>query len=297
MADASDIETALREAVQAVRDGMGLLFPVYRGWPMAAVLDGVLHGSVRACVTIYERPGFERNTSRLRQEETALPGVPPTLTVTNDKVSATFAGTGSADQFAGIRAGQVAYTMRLTATDTPSTVASALRGLIPGAGGTGATVTAASVQDARTARLITTVQPVRSIEKGFSVIVWSADPLLRDTIASGIDGALAVMPFIKLPDGTQGHLTYSSTRSTDIAEGADLYRRDLHYAVDYPTTITRQFPPILFADGLLRNVVASLTVLPPPAPLLPSIVPPVSPVAAPVSPAVAALIVGIAPPS
>jgi hypothetical protein len=70
-----------------------------------------------------------------------------------------------------------------------------------------------------------------------------------------VDGALAAMAFLALPDGTGGNLRYLSSVLYDQSLNARLYRRDLLYNVDYATTITEALPSMIFgvtdivADG------------------------------------------------
>ncbi len=63
-----------------------------------------------------------------------------------------------------------------------------------------------------------------------------------------IDAALAMMPFIAMPDGTAARLIYAGSTVFDQSQDAILYRRDLAYTVEYATTITALQPSMLFGD-------------------------------------------------
>lgn len=245
MADLSDCESAIREAIQATRD---LSFPgvaVYRGWPAAAVLDATLkaNGSV---VTVTSRPNMTRSTTRFPNEAQTLAAVPASFLVSVSGSSATFYGTASPDQIAGVNVANIAYDVRLTAQDTPATVAANLAALVPSATSSGAIFTAPGLVAARTGRDVRTIRPTRTVEQGFAVYGWFADPLQRDAIMGTIDAALSDSPFLSLADGSRMRLIYSGNAESDKAENASLYRRDLYYTGEYSTTISSVATPALW---------------------------------------------------
>jgi hypothetical protein len=82
-----------------------------------------------------------------------------------------------------------------------------------------------------------TLRQTRRQLQVFRVVAWCPDPLTRDAIGSAIDGALSGIDFIGLADGTSGRLRYLGSNVSDRWEDAALYRRELTYSVDYPTTI------------------------------------------------------------
>lgn len=249
MADLSDCEIALREAVQAARTASGGAYPCYRGWPAPAVLDGAL-SSGKPVVTVYSRPGYSRTTTRFPNEEQELPRTPPTLTVTVVGQVATFAGTGGPAQLAGVQVGHTAYSVR--ALGTPSDTAAALAAIVPGATASGAALTVPGLAAARTGADGATLRPTRQLQQGFAVIVWAADPGQRDAVSAALDTALSDIAFLALQDGSRGRLTYAGTTASDKAENAGLYRRDLNLIVEYSTTIGATRTPALFAGELLQ---------------------------------------------
>ena len=261
MADQSDVETALVNAIEAVRVAQGAAWDVFRGWPEADALSRALAAG-QITVTVTPRIGFARDTARYPSEEYDLPSVAPTLTVSVAGNVATFAGTCSTDQLAGVKvqSGNVtAY--RCGPGDTPSVVAAALA---TGCGGTavGAVLTVPGLVSATTERDVTTLRPTRQQEMGFAVNVWAPDPITRDTVAGAVDEALSDQDFLILADGSAGRLKWAGSRSTDRAQNDNLYQRDLYYSVDFSTTITATRTPILFpnvsiAPGVPVGVTAS----------------------------------------
>ena len=67
-----------------------------------------------------------------------------------------------------------------------------------------------------------------------------------DLRADVLDAAFAATPFLGLPDGSAARLAYVATTSFDQHEDAGLYRRDLVYSVEFPTTQTTTQPAMLF---------------------------------------------------
>jgi hypothetical protein len=73
-------------------------------------------------------------------------------------------------------------------------------------------------------------------------MVWCADPATRDAVGGAVDSALSGIDFLGLADGTSGRVRYLGSTVSDTWEDAALYRRELIYSVDYPTTIAANLP-------------------------------------------------------
>ena len=130
MADQADVETVLAGLVSGVLYPQGVTAPsvlgvvcrVYRGWPNSAALDADLAAGV-VNVTVFPQAGHERNTTRWPDECALQAWVSPTLTVSVDGVTATFAGAAGLGQVAGLLVDGVAVVHRLVGNDTPASVA------------------------------------------------------------------------------------------------------------------------------------------------------------------------------
>jgi len=151
----------------------------------------------------------------------------------------------------------VSYVYATQSGDTPETVAANLASsartdwivnlsgatlAIPGAG----SVLVRVVADA------SVMQEVRRQEQGFRITCWCPTPTARDASASAIDLLLVSFQFINLADGSLGRLQYRGTLVFDQSQDALLYRRDLLYDVEYPTTVTALQPAMLFGDFVLN---------------------------------------------
>jgi hypothetical protein len=248
MADSPDVMNALVAKIDAIR---GLdSWRIYRGFPTAQSLDGELkNGAVH--VTVNERGGVFRLTEGYLTDAVELPRSPVTLTVIVSGMTATFAGTCTVDQIAGIRAGVTAWATRCVANDTPAAVAARLA---TASGGTSsaASVTLAGLTDARTGRDSPTVRPTRQQEVGYSACVWCADPGTRDAVGGKIDAALSDVQFLYMPDSA-ARLIGMGGRTTDRSENASLYKRELYYLARYSTTIAGSGTPALWVGAVFNG--------------------------------------------
>jgi hypothetical protein len=264
MADQSDVETALLDAVLAALYPLGTDAPpaiaaparAHRGWPLPAALNADL---ARGLVTVSVIPvdGSLRVTTRYPGQWTQAGATSPALVaaVTGDQVR--FAGTAARGQLAGILADGFAAVHRTQPGDTPAHVAAGLAGqlrvrriviytdsalIIPGA------------RDLR-ARVVADRPAMRELRRQtqqFRIACFCPTPALRDDAARTIDTALAAIRFLALADGTFAHLTAESTATTDEAEQALLYRRDLLLRAEYATTLTANLPAMIFGAGQLN---------------------------------------------
>jgi len=273
MADQSDVETALVNAIAQAIYPEGPSFPgvisvpcrIYRGWPDSAALDNDLKaGWVN--ISVFPLSVGMRNTTRYMDFWQLLADQPPTLEVHVTGTTATFSGTAQAGQLAGLLVNNSAFVYPVQATDTPASVAAALAAKV--AGTQPASTNGASVIVPGAYRLIGRVvvpQPAlwqtRRQEQNFRVTLWCPDPLTRDAAASAIDAEFAQAQFLRLADGSLGRLLFQSSTTMDNAEVVGLYRRDLLYSVEYPTTRVQTLPTMLFANVTIGNAIATFGTL------------------------------------
>jgi hypothetical protein len=242
MADQADVETAI-----------GNLCRVYRGFPTAPSLDadlaaGVLHVSVIAS-------GAVKNVTRYPRIWQAVAPVPPTLIVSVAAQSASFSGVCALGQLAGLVVNGAIFPYAVQGSDTPPTVASNLAALARAAGwlvnysGTTITVPRAEMFSARVVSGAGALQEIKRQAQQFRITLWCPDPASRDAAAPIVDQALAALQFIALADGSSARLTFAETDAQDTAADATLYRRDLQYSAEYPTTLSQMTPAMLFGTG------------------------------------------------
>lgn len=257
MADQSDVEDALVARVSAAlypqgEDAgsvIGSLCRIYRGWPNAAALDADL-AARHVNVTVFPVEGSQRNTTRWMGEWRATP-VTPTLQADVSGETVRMSGGAGVGQLVGIAADGKTYVYRTQAGDTPDLVAAALaaqvrKDRIAQLAGSSITIPGAARLLARVVADAPATRQVRRQSQVFRITAWCPSPESRDAAIASIDAALAATTFLDLADGSTGRLRYDSTATLDQSQDAALYRRDLLYSVDYPTTLTSLQPSMLF---------------------------------------------------
>jgi hypothetical protein len=266
MADQSDVETALSALVTGALYPNGAAFAsiagvdcrVYRGWPSPTALDADLAAG-RVNVSIFPANAGARTTTRYPVTWHKAASNTPSLTVTVEGVTATFAGTGAAGLLAGIAADGQSYVYATQPTDSAELVAASLgvlasRTLFVQVQGASLTVPGAAKLLARTAMAQLSMRELRRQRQDFRISCWCPDFATRDAVGAAIDLALSQLPFIRLADGTEARLTYASDAVFDRSEDAGLYRRDLVYTAEYPTVQFETQPTMLFNDGSINSI-------------------------------------------
>ncbi len=268
MADLSDVETALVTLISAAvyptgtgnPSAVGAPCRIYRGWPEATALNADLAAGTMN-VTVFADPGLTRNTSRYWPVPQQISTVAPTVTVTVSGAVVTIGGTVTAGNVVGIAYGGSAQMTGVAyaalSSDTPATIAAAIAGLTPGAAATGAVVTMPSPLNVTGAVMVPQQASieVRRQDQGFRISCWCNTPATRDTTAALIDNAIAglrdangnLTRFMPILPGASGWIRYLRGYVNDVPTKDTLWRRDLSYMVEYPTTNISVDPAVLFA--------------------------------------------------
>jgi hypothetical protein len=261
MADQSDVESALAAILAnalypngtGAPSVIGNVCRVYRGYPNAPSLDadlaaGVLHVSVAATGTI-------KNVTRYPRIWQSVAPVPASLTVAVQTQSATFAGRCAVGQLAGVAVNGALFPYAVQGSDTPATVASNLAALLRAAdifvdyAGSTIGVPGAEMFTARVVHGAGALQEIKRQAQDFKISLWCPDPMSRDAAAPVIDDALAVLGFLALADGSSARLIFAGSTAQDDGADATLYRRNIVYSAEYPTTISQITPAMLFGTG------------------------------------------------
>ena len=90
----------------------------------------------------------------------------------------------------------------------------------------------------------TAVLELRRQTRLFQIGIWAATYARRDAAAATIDAGLAAVSRLTLVDGSVAVMTYDSSLQDDDQQQAGIYRRDLFYALNYATTLTRSLSAI-----------------------------------------------------
>ena len=257
MPSQSDVEIALVELVAGTFYPNGLASApaisaesrVYRGWPSATTLEKDLSTGV-INVSVLPIGGAAADTTRYLPSWLPSPVI-PTLTVSVAGDTVTFAGAAGVGQLAGILIDGHSFVHRVVAGDTPELIASLLASVIAetqpaSVSDSTITIDNATTMVARTAADASASLELRRQKQSFRLTVWSPTPELRDDACAVLDVALAATPFLTLSDGSAARMQFMSTTSLDEREDAMLYRRDMTYTVEYPTTQVAVQPSMLF---------------------------------------------------
>jgi hypothetical protein len=257
MADVADVEEALKDLISTTIYPNGIASPsavtapvrVYRGWPNASALNTDLAAGTMN-ITVFAEAGG-RNTTRYPLNWLHTTTAPLTITATVSGDVVTIGGTVGAGQLVGIRTNAGAWAYATLANDTPATVAEALGALVPGATLNGSSITIAAPVGllARVASTGSAIKEVRRQVQSFRISFWCPTPALRDASVKLVDAALANTTWLTLADGTGGRLIYRWSFTNDVVTKDALWRRDLRYDVEYPTTVAQEFAQMLFGGG------------------------------------------------
>lgn len=259
MADQANVEAAIVSVIanalypngDAQPSSVGYACKVYRGWPRSPTLDSDLSENI-AHISVYTAGEPAKNVTRYPRIWQSVASLTGSLEVSMEGGVAVFSGSCSAGLLAGVMVDGQTYSYAVQSNDSSQTVASNIAALLREAGwivdysGSQISVPQAVHFLARVVAGSGAMKEIRRQEQGFGISIWCSSPLMRDVISPVVDGSLAEKNFIALLDGTYGRVRFESVVTTDSSEDANLYRRDLIYMVDYPTTILRSDPAMLF---------------------------------------------------
>jgi len=276
MADQADVETALAAIAAnalypngtAAESAIGNACRIYRGFPNAPALDADLAAGV-VNVSVAAEEGLLKNVTRYPRRWVSVAPVASTLVVSVSNNSATFSGGCAVGQLAGVVVNDAVYSYAVQLNDSAATVASNLAAMLREAGwlveyaGTTVGVPGAERFDARVVYGAGALQEIKRQQQLFKISIWCPDPASRDAAAPVIDLALADLTFIPLADGASARLVFVASAAQDGTADASLYRRDLTYSAEYPTTLAQMTPAMLFGTArvsvqgvLLKNLQA-----------------------------------------
>lgn len=275
MADISDVMNAVGELVGSTLYPNGTTQPaivnapilVQAGWPDSASVQAA-SAAGKVLVTLFPDP-TERNTTRYpeRREENPLPAASWTLTQNGQAVTV---GGGNSFPYSvqnvAILVNGKVYVVQPGQTDTPSSVCGALYTAISpyvtDVTTNGAVLTFGAtdrIEAVRVGVMGTTTKEVGRQERQFSIIIWTGQPSLRDAVAKAIDPVIRDARRVTLADQTIAHLTYVRTSVIDAEEKEGIYRRDLVFKADYPTTMTETWAQIVANEYEIEPSVGDLT--------------------------------------
>lgn len=239
--------------LQAVVDGVaGAVYPqgqsgesvagcdvrVYPGWPLPARLDADMAAG-HAHVSVWAAPAaMNVRTYGMAMRDTALID-PCTMTATVSGTAMTLAGELANVAAVILTADGADYAHAVAQNDTLATVAAALAAAVGGsASAAGAVLTLPGTHRIALRATVTGTlrRELRRQERMLQITVWAPTPAIRAQLAARVDQYLAAADRITLADGTAVVMRYRSDAERDDAQKVTVYRRDLMYSAEYPTT-------------------------------------------------------------
>lgn len=257
MADLSDVTATLCSIVAGTlyptaptainqKSTAGVPVRILVGWPDPKSVDGDKKCG-RTSVSLYPMPHEINSTRYPRQWQTVGPFLAQTFSLTSAAQTITISGAKPNPWYqhnlAAIIGGKP-YIVSTTPTSTAAAIAAQLGALLaadyPGTGVSQAAVTlpaGASIETLRVGTGALVAMEVRRQTRRIQILILSPAPLDRDAVAKTIDPVLANLIRFDLPDGFGARLIYVGSPFNDLDQTFGLFRRDLLYDVEYPTTL------------------------------------------------------------
>lgn len=90
-------------------------------------------------------------------------------------------------------------------------------------------------------------------DRCFQISIWCATPHQRESLTDLLDSALSNINRLSLADGSTGNMHYSHSFTTDMLEKENIYRYDLYYNIEFPTTLSA-VDPVVIANTINKTV-------------------------------------------
>lgn len=264
MVDISDVTDALAGLCGAAvyPDGesqpsvTAAVVKIYAGWPNEAALAIDLAAGA-SHVSVFNMPKMDKDMTLLDDGWMELPGPTPSygLNVLGNTLTVT-GGPPSAPQvhnFALAFGGPAPILYSPPDGRTAVQVATDLLALLTAAGisatRSGADITVSPlfrIGFARVGTIGSAVTEVSRAEKGFMVSIWAPSPEARSALGKAIKPALDAVPFLGFTNDYSARIKPAGAGGDrDDAARPGVYRRDLIYSVEVPTTLTVAAPEIV----------------------------------------------------
>lgn len=251
MADLVDISKTLVSMITTVVYPNGTTQPsILGGTTLVKLMDGfplkydldadLLAGN--CVISVFPVNKMERNVTRYGKIWQPVTKELATiqLVVTANKIHVS--GIPKVDQVCYVRCNYISYFYKILVGDTLNSVKEGLVALIPNSfinlDGDIEVSGAFSLQTDVSVSGISTKETKRQ-QKVFTISIWTSDYEQRKILGSAIDTYLSDFVRILLPDNWYARLIYDHTADIDSEQEHDLYKREIHYLVEYATTISQ----------------------------------------------------------
>ena len=256
---AAIVETAVYPDGEANPSVVGVDVKIVTGIPVKKTLDEYLNAG-KAFVSINSIERMDRNVTRYSKEwhtisvDTATIGVGIARTDVSD-YGVTLTGTITAGQLVVLQLGATVYTHAVLVTDTLDSIATALAALIPGGSAVANVISFSTLEKVTGGVSVSAIaaQEIKRQQKIFCVSIWSPTNEFRDTLGEAIDLHLSDIERFVLPDDFYARIIYTGTIDRDGFQVHRLYKRELDYSIEYPTTRTKTFNTLVVTELQLED--------------------------------------------
>lgn len=229
----------------------GVTVSVFPGWPIRNELDQILQeGNAAVAIFPTNKVKYVTKFERIFQ---SLQQTPPTLTATiidsggTGTATITIGGTIAVPQAVVVTVNKVVYGYQVLISDTLDTIADGIADLIPGATALGPVITIPGVINLTSyvSSPYAASEEIARQERIFMISIWAPTPDIRASLEAAIDVFFKLNYRIVLSDNYYAQVFPETDPGfNDMLEKSLIYRRDLHYRIQYATTVTENFMTI-----------------------------------------------------
>lgn len=221
-------------------------------WPIRTQLDKDLQAG-NAHVSVYPT-NMERVMTKFERNFQPSIATAATLMATVSGNTITITGTVSVPQSMMAIVNYQGYAYTVQAGDTLNSIATNWANAIPNATAYENVITIGGVYSliARIATQYSAAQELARMDRVFMISIWSPTPTIRATLESAIDIYMKQNYRIPLADNFFAQVFYDQMPWTDMLEKSLIYRSDLRYIIQYPTTVTDEFTTV--ADPYVNSI-------------------------------------------
>lgn len=211
---------------------------IVAGWPIKNDLDSMLASGV-SVISVFSN-NDERSMNRFAPVWMSGPTPQSTLTYVSKGNTVTFSGSAQAGCTIYVSIGSDQYTYTMSGTETLAQLAQYFAAQTAGSS-SGASFTAPNAINivVRIAVKSTQYKEVKRQKLSISVIIWASTWEVRDQIAQVLEPQLGDLSRFVLPDNFYAVIMHGKNIILDKYELKDIYRQDLVYYVEYPSTLEK----------------------------------------------------------
>ncbi|MGC8703721.1 MAG: hypothetical protein ACP5RV_12450 [Thiomonas sp.] len=248
MADLTDVQSALVGVIAqtvypngtAQPSAVGAPVRVFPGWPLPQQLDAdMAAGTVQISVF---GTAISRAVPQMQPTWQTVSITPTQLSASVSGMTITLTGAITTPQAVSVQQASTQASYAVQASDTLTSICTALAALIPGATSSGNTLTLppGATPQMLFAEPATVLQEVGRQRQVFQVSVWAPTPTLRAQVAALIDPALRLAYRLQMPDTSAAEIRFQGAMDDDQVQKVACFVRHLRYEAEYATTNVQQ---------------------------------------------------------